>query len=647
MKFMKPLKTAAVALAMLFVVGVATPVSAATYKDVPTSHWGYTAINRVTDLGFMSGDLSGNFNPNGYIDKFETTKILAKMAGYKYTGATTAEADYYNACLAKHIGFINLYANKFTMWNATTNKEIAFLLEKGVLVNDDLNQFVVIVNGKESLRALSREEAAVFFVRLISPGITLSNTTTNPFKDDASISAAAKPYVYHLRSLGVVSGDTNNNFSPKGAVVKAAMASMISSVWNIMNPTAPTTPTPSTPAPGANYTTVSGKVGKLYADFRALQVASSDANNNKIFPVTTTATITIDGAAKTFTDLREGMNFTGVTLNGELISIAATSGGAVPTAAPEVPTTPVTSIVEGTVTAAQATSVNIEVRMLTPRGEIYTEVRTFAIPSNCVITRGGKTTTATAITKGDIAKATITNGVLTKLELQEKDRKFEGEIIAKRLNTTTAGSTPVITVKDSDGNLNELVVTDKSVISRRGVGVTTWSNLRVGDTVEVTTEYEKILTLYASGKYSNIDGYVREIRIMANGACELTFEDTSGKTAVYPVVTGAVNPYDFRVGAKLRLHLDSKEIESFSILQDAGALGFTGVVTRLTASVIEIRDTSTNVKREFTIDSLTAIRDMSTDKAISITKIDLNSRVTISVDPNNSTRAKTISVVQY
>jgi len=663
MKFFKPGKLIAFALAAILSTASATltaPLSAATYRDVPATHWGYNAINRVTDLGFMSGDLSGNFNPNGYIDKFETTKILAGMAGYKYTGATAAEQAYYNSCYNKHIGFINLYVRRFNLWNSTVNKEIAFLLEKGILTNDDLNQFVVIVNDRESLRALSREEVSVFFVRLMGRTSQVTNASSNLFKDDASIATAYKPYVYYLRSIGVVSGDANNNFSPKGAVVKAAMASMVNTVWNIMNPStapAPTTPPVTTPspnpsptAPTANYTTVSGKIGKLYLDFRAVQISSSDANNNKIFPTTAAVSITIDGAAKALADLREGMSFTGVTLNGELISIAATSAQTpAPTAAPAPTSAPGsttgTSVLEGTVTVAQTKSVSIEIRMLNNRGEVYTEIRTLAIPDNCVITRGGKTTIPLAITKGDIAKATLVNGVLQKLELQEKDRRFSGELISKRENTTTTGTLAILTIKDSTGTLNELVVTTSSSL-RRGSNASTWQNLRIGDTVDVTAEYDKLLTLAATGKASTLDGFVREIRITAAG-CELTIEDMNKKTAVYPVLTGLINPYDFRVGAKLRLQLDSKEISGFSILQDADTLGYTGTITRLNATLIEIRDASTGAKREFTINSQTVVREASTNKIINLNRLDLNMSVSISADPATSTQARTITVLAY
>jgi len=650
-------KVLALAFVMILAVGSMT-VNAATFKDVPSGHWAYTAVNRVTELGFMSGDLSGNFKPDGMIDKFETTKILAAMAGYKTTGATAGETESYTAAYNKHIGYINLYVNKFSLWNSTVNKEIAFLLEKGILVNDDLNQFVVIVSNKESLRALSREEAAVFLVRLMGRVSNVTTSYSNPFADDSTISSSAKPYVYYLRSIGVVNGDSANKFNPRGAVLRSAMATMINNVWTIMNPNAVvTTPTPTpvpTATPGANYVSVTGSIAKVYTDFRAIQVSSTDANsNNKILPVKTSATITVDGVTATFANLKDGMSFTGLTLNGELTSLLAlTTPGSVatptptPGAAGEIPSAG-TTVLEGIVSTATASSIGIEVRMLSPRGDIYTEIRTFNIPSGCTITRSGKAITASAIVQKDMVKATITGGVLTKLELQEKDRKFTGEIVAKRTNDSTTGIIPIITVQDSAGSLSEFVVTDATMINRRTVGNTTWHSLRVGDTVDITAEYDKLLTLYAYGTTSTVEGTVRAIHITTTG-CEVSVANSAGVLTTYPVVMdGMVDYYKFRVGAKVRLYLDSKEIADFSVTQDAAPIGATGTVTRLTGVLITIKDASTGAVREYTIDNSTVVREEATNKVIALTAVNLNSRVTVVTDSATPTKAKTISVIQY
>jgi len=649
-------KLLALAFALILAVG-SLSVSAATFKDVPSSHWAYAAINRVSDLGFMSGDLSGNFKPDGMIDKFETTKILAAMAGYKVSGATAAETQEYTNAYNKHIGFINLYVSKFSLWNSTVNKEIAFLLEKGILVGDDLNQFVVIVNNKESLRALSREEAAVFLVRLMNRVSSVTTSYTNPFADDSTISASAKPYVYYLRSIGVLNGDSKNNFNPRNAVLRSAMATMINSVWTILNPNAVvTTPTPAatpTPAPNANYTSVTGTVSKVYADFRAIQVSSTDAaSNNKIMPVKTSATITVDGVAAPFTSLKEGMSFTGLALSGELTSVlAVTTGGAVATPTPtpgtsgEIPAT--TSVLEGTVSTSSTSSIGIEVRMLNPRGDIYTEIRTFTIPASCTITRSGKTVTALSIAKNDLVKATITNGVLSKLELQEKDRSFTGEIVGKRVNETSTSVIPIISVKDSAGNISELVVTDKSLINRRTVGNTTWHSLRIGDTVDITAEYDQLLTMYAYGVSSMVEGTVKEIRISTTG-CEVTVADAKNVLTTYPVVSdGGLDYYKFRVGTKLRLYLDSKEIGDFTVIQDATTTEYIGTVVRLTGTVISVKDATTGTVRDFTIDNTTAVRDGSTYKSILLTAVNLNSRVSVTVLNASPTKANIITVLQY
>ena len=82
MKFRSVLRFAAVFCAALMTFTAAA--GAAVYKDVPS--WASGAIDKISSLGYMTGDLAGNFNPSGFVDKFEMAKTLAKMAGYKYTG---------------------------------------------------------------------------------------------------------------------------------------------------------------------------------------------------------------------------------------------------------------------------------------------------------------------------------------------------------------------------------------------------------------------------------------------------------------------------------------------------------------------------------------------------------------------------------
>ncbi|MCL2170389.1 MAG: S-layer homology domain-containing protein, partial [Defluviitaleaceae bacterium] len=55
-------------IAIMALVPVAAHAGVVSFRDVGDNHWAAASIAAVTELGIMTGDLSGNFNPNGSVD---------------------------------------------------------------------------------------------------------------------------------------------------------------------------------------------------------------------------------------------------------------------------------------------------------------------------------------------------------------------------------------------------------------------------------------------------------------------------------------------------------------------------------------------------------------------------------------------------
>jgi hypothetical protein len=206
-----------------------TPSFAPNFRDVGESHWAAEAIETVSALGIMTGDLAGNFNPNGNIDKFEAVRIFARMSGFNPATQTQAQRTYYDAVFEARRPLIESFSNKFNLWNQQMNREIAFLLYTGVLIAADLESFVIVHNGVEIRRTLNREEAAVYLVRFMGRTHQALVTFGVPlFADDHLISPAARPHIYYLRSLGIFNG-SDGNANPRASINRAAMALLIHS----------------------------------------------------------------------------------------------------------------------------------------------------------------------------------------------------------------------------------------------------------------------------------------------------------------------------------------------------------------------------------------------------------------------------------
>ncbi|MDR0958217.1 MAG: S-layer homology domain-containing protein [Clostridiales bacterium] len=662
MKILK--KTAAMAvLVSVFAAGVLN-AEAATFKDVASSNYAYAAVTSLSDKGIMTGtgDL---FKPNDFLTKFDVSVILAKAAGYKTTGVSSTESAYYAKALEDYGSYINQFAARYSGWDKTATDEIAFLLARGIYKPEDLTLFFKTSDGKDFMRALSKEEAAVFLVRLLGRESEALSLTINPsmhFLDDSGISNACKQYVYYLRSVNVVSGDSAqgaSNFNPNNALSRADFAVMLYRTLLLV------------PANsydyGSSYTSATGRIEAVYFSFRSVYVSSSDsALNGKIFPVSAEAAIKIDGYVKSFSDLRQGLDFTGVVQNGTITALTAySSGGYIVTptqapsasasAAPTVSAPPnvqeAYSTVEGIVSAVdtktQSTwtngSIEVELKLINPRGVVYTEKRMYSVAPGCTITRGDTPVSLSSAAKGDVITVTSSGQAAYSIKLEERNRRIVGTLTEKRVESQT-GSV-VIVITDAAKKPYETAVTSTSTILRNNAPVNAMTGLRVGDSVDVQLEYDKITELYAYGKRSTIDAWVREISISADSA-QITAADANGVLTTYPVITSIADPYKFRVGAKVRLYLDSLEIENFTTTQESVASSATVYFNNYSNGMIYTSDTKNgNTTAMFSCDNATVVVNSITGVKSSVTSLTSGMKIYVLYNAGSANYAKTITIL--
>ena len=88
----------AFALALALCLGLAVPVSAAGFSDVPASHWAYEQINRAVTDGIVGGYADGSFRPAAPVSYAAFSLMLARafysgaLAAYPNGGTEAGEA---------------------------------------------------------------------------------------------------------------------------------------------------------------------------------------------------------------------------------------------------------------------------------------------------------------------------------------------------------------------------------------------------------------------------------------------------------------------------------------------------------------------------------------------------------------------------
>lgn len=683
---MKGIKNAlkAAAFSMAVVLGSSSAFGA-DFKDIPKTYWAYEAINSITSQGLMVGDMSGNFNPDAYIDKFDTSKILAKVLGYDYNNASEQDKAYYDKLYNDRKSFLKQFETAFTKWNLTADKEIAFLMEKGILKDEDLNQYVIKdTNGKEYLRALSREEIAVFLVRVMGKSNEAGNyKITDKFSDDSAINSSKKQAVYYLRSLGIINGTTDGKFNPNKAVTRADFCVLLNNTLKLMGKTVDVDTSLKQDKAQANngsvvnnIETVVGTLDKYFSSLNVIQINIGSAQ--KLYKVTSGATIKVDGFNSTLNDLKEGMKITALSNNSEIVQIdaEATTTTVEVTEATTQATTAINEIAteattalsssyssNGTITATVSESdltlivgtveeingnqITLNYRMVNSRDEINSQKKTYTIANSAVIKRNSATIDTAAINVNDIASAKILGSTIYSLELEGESLSInDGRLVKKYYSKTKA--MPALVVEANDGKSYELFVTEDSQMARNIDDETEWYDLKVGDSINVKTKLNKIESLKATGEERTLEGYITEIKISEDTSyIGLSADEKATTSTLYAVDEDTVDLYSIRIGDKVKMYLQSDEVETVNVKKSSQTNSVTGYVSSVKASYIyvEISKEGQTARKKVEYDSDTVILSSVSGKKLKAKELDEDMKVYVVFDDSEEKLAKTITVL--
>jgi len=647
-------KLSFVTMAAVMAVIPAMAVSASNFRDVGANlAWAQEAISTVSSLEIMVGDMSGNFNPSGTIDMFEGARIFARMSGFNPANHTPQQQNYFNQALASHLAMVNTFDSDFNTWNSARNTDIAYLLYRGVFFPSDLNGFIVRTGQTESRRIMSREEAAVFFVRFMERSNEALQTFGVPaFADHNMITPAARIYVYYLRSLGILNGDTAGNVAPRSPINRAAMSMMIVPVLNEIN--SPLVGgTGSSQGQTPTVETVQGTITNTFPSFRAIATLSDNPSyNNRTFTVAPTAIITIGGVNSTFTALQANMTFTAILTAGEIVSINATTPSTTQTPPPDTAgnaTPPISEmrVLDGIVSRVNVTAgtIGIETRIINPRGEIVTEVRDYTIRTGAEISRAGNTITINNINVGDLVVARVHNNTAHQLVLEERITQMSGTLIEKNFGENSLF--PSIVLEDSNGDTRNFTTNPDTTVRRGNQINIAPRNLRIGDQISLTAEYGRATDINAVAvQQPHADVYIRDIFISARGQSFIVVSDNlhGSPDRTHFLVDGHVDPFDLTLGSRVRIWFDSREIIGLSMLQGASATNFTGHIHSLTSNQITVRDANFQT-RTFNVDQNTVFFNSITGQTVNMHHLHTGMRVQVVSAATQNNRAVSVTIM--
>lgn len=194
---------ATLAALMLGTIGLANPVEAKQFRDVPQNAWYYNVVDDLSNKGIINGYQDGTFKANLPISYAEYLTLLNNKLGQKQNPNTANPKEW--------------YGNTFN-----------YLKQQGIIEN------IANPNAKITRNEMARYlSLALEKLKGIKP-----NTQAPALNDYNQIPDNYKPYVANAVNQGIIKGDENRNFNGNKELTRAEVAVVIKNLDKITGNTA-------------------------------------------------------------------------------------------------------------------------------------------------------------------------------------------------------------------------------------------------------------------------------------------------------------------------------------------------------------------------------------------------------------------------
>lgn len=597
----------ALSLAAMFTINT----MAATIIDVASNHWAYKAVTDLANRGIMVPTSTGEFRPNQLMNYFEVADVLAKATGYVDVDVATNIDPVFKEQIQNNYerqkAVLATYAAKYSTWDKSYDKQVAYLLGRGYMSVSDLDKFITKSTKSETRNIMTKEELAVFVVRLIGKENTAKNTyKTTGFNDEKNIKESYRPHVAYLKSIGVING--TGSFNPATKVTKALCAKMVDDALVYKEKTQNNGSNNNTNNGSNNEnnnsnsnsnngssngtdTGVQTPVGEVVKVNRVLRKNDSEyyvsliRNSNASYYTikNTTKVIDAEGNEISVTDIPVGTQARVVIeVQGgtEYIVRLQLIGSD-----PATPTPPVEensdTTSSSTVTGSIVGSVgNGVLRVTTAEGN----VKTYLLQDDCKITLNGASVTVDKLSKGDTVTLTVKNdSMVTKVVAKTDSSSQEssnGALTAKKISEKGY----VLTLKQNNGE-EAVTIPKDATIKRNDKTIDGVQELRIGDTIKVTKKNNEITLVEATGARKSVTGIIKEINLSQTPRIVVNVNDE----AINYVLASDAELYDgndkkyigirdLHLGQEVSIIADSKEIISLDVQKTDTSVKMMGTI---------------------------------------------------------------------
>lgn len=540
--------------------------NAAAFTDIST-HWAKSYIERVAAKGIVSGYDNGTFKPDNNVTVLEALVMISRLYDI--------DDDLKEKIVEEYEPSLKKMTN--TLYSEWSFEYLSVIIELGVVSENGIEDMFA---KKTIFQQATREEIAVLLTKAMMLGDEAQNLKvyTLPFADAAKISTSARPYVYVMYDKDIFTGDSNKNINPSNKITRAEIATLLDKAWKYIDEN-DVYPDFDDYVPTTSLNGIITKVSTGTAE--SYIYVKNDSEVESIVKINKDTAIYLNGKAVNIDKLKEDM-LVKCKIDSERIAVKLEADSS-------------TDVVRGIiyyvayVAPAKITIIDEDDDKIT-----------YDMPTDVKVYLDGKEIALKELSKNDEVTLYIDNDKVYQINSISRIKKFNGTITAIDYNYPI-----VVKMKTKEGVIKSFTFNSDVDVTRNDKD-SSFDQVRVGDEVTITTEYDDMIAINTIAKEAEMSGTIKEIIIGDDNKIKIADED--GETTQYAVSNNVIitigsnnaTIYDLRVGYNVSVNTSGNEIVTIEAAQLQTAKSFSGKIIYInsTDKIIMMQNVKDNGQKE-------------------------------------------------
>jgi hypothetical protein len=518
--------------------------NAAAFTDIST-HWAKSYIERVAAKGIVSGYNDGTFKPDNNVTVLEALVMISRLYDI--------DDDLKEKIVEEYEPSLKKMTN--TLYSEWSFEYLSVIIELGVVSENGIED---MFSKKTIFQQATREEIAVLLTKAMMLGDEAQNLKvyTLPFADAAKISTSARPYVYVMYDKDILEGDSSKNINPTAKITRAEIATLLDKAYKYIdaNDVYPDfddyVPT----------TSLNGIITEVSEGSQESYIyVKSDNEVESIVKINNDTDIYLNGKSADIDDLEEDM-LVKCKINSDRVAVKLEADSS-------------TDVVRGIiyyvayVAPAKITIIDEDDDKIT-----------YDLPTDVEVYLDGEEIALKELDEDDEVTLYIDDDEVYQINSVSRIKKYDGTITAIDYNY------PIVVKMKTDEGVIKSFTFNSDVDVTRNDDDSSFDQVRVGDEVTITTEYDEMIAINTIAKEAELSGTIKEILIGDDNKIKIADED--GATTQYAVSSNVIitigssnaTIYDLRVGYNVSVNTSGNEIVTIEASQLQTAKSFSGKI---------------------------------------------------------------------